>query len=276
MGSLHSGRKFEDVYFQVNVAVRLLKGECPYPFSPVDCDLKYPFIAVQTAKWLKNRSRETCRGARWRWDDYLEEDPGRSVSSYWMFLVSAQTPIFHLILSDLKLDIISGLSPESRFVRDKVQNSYFALPKQHIESRLLRMFFCSQMRQTGPQCWKLFLIPPASASIALWQCLGRRRISTYQDPHLGSSLKNINDILCLERRLEYHNTFKGPEDPCFHFSPRIFYDVPQRYNNEAWTLQPREIVYVRERKRPHFKCWDGREKNHLSKFFNHRIKSFFP
>ena len=39
------------------------------------------------------------------------------------------------------------------------------------------------------------------------------------------------------------NTFKGPEDLCFHFSLRIFYEVPQRHNNEGWTLQSREIVY---------------------------------
>jgi len=78
-------------------------------------------------------------------------------------------------------------------------------------------------------------LQPASASIALWQYLGLRRISTYQDPHLGSSL---------------------------NFSLRIFYEVPQRYNNEGLdTITQKNCVCLRKKKnRPHFKCWGGREK----------------
>ena len=57
------------------------------------------------------------------------------------FRVSSQTPNFHLILPDLKLDIIWGSSPEFRFVRDNIQNFYFALPKA-----------AHNLQPDGPRC----------------------------------------------------------------------------------------------------------------------------
>ena len=174
--------------------------------------------------------------------------------------MSSQTPIFHLILPDLKLDIIWGSSPEFRFVRDNIQNFYFALPKAaHI------------LQPDGPNRPFMSEMIYDSTCHSIWA--GAEL--TYQNSHLGSSLKNISDILFLGRRLEY---YQGPEDLCFHFSLRIFYEVPQRHNNEGWTLQSREIVYgwLRPVLRLGLKVFVGKTEAIFKILGWERIKSFFP